>query len=699
MQWLTLRQLKSKNARIRKSAVEKLGESGDIAAIEPLTSCLLRDDEASVRCAAAHALGEFKDDRALTPLVMALSDDAPVVREVVISSLKKLGDLRAINSLVAALRDPNEQVRYRAAQALQILGWQPQSDDTGTTFFVALGQLEQAARMGSAAVEPLLVLLKDGAYQKRVAAVELLSQINDSRVVKPLVEALKDADSLVRTAAANALSRAGDARAVDPLLSVLNDADHNARAAAASALSKLGDDRVIGPLVKTLKDHHWEVRAAALEALGQLRDRSSVEAVIALLRDPDKEVRQNAAEALGNLGDDRAVEALVLTLKDEQSAVRQAAARALRRVEPYWERSEAARRALPEIRAALRDKDYAVQVAAAEILKALGEAPMIERQLATVMDGTRHKRHTAADVLLSLLEDYDPDLRQAAAESLGRIGDPRAVEPLVRTLDDASPWVRKSAAKSLESLRWQPADAAQRARQLVVQEKWDDAVAFGEMAVPPLVTSLSSGDSQTRLAAVGALAQLRDPSSADAIAALLRDKHGPVRQAAAEALKQLGAELSDPDLSALAAIALRDWQAAADQGAAAVEPLIALLVERNDEPEIIEAAGQTLSFISDPGVAELLLAHVQDGRVSAAVATALEQALQQNPSEIPASALQQIAVLPNPQQFTYQREAGQGTYRRVGDAEVECSALRQLAEEELRRRDAEPRDGDGAIAR
>jgi HEAT repeat protein len=698
MLWLTLKQLKSKSARIRKSAVHKLRDSGDAAVIEPLSQCL-RDEESAVRRAAAEALGEFKDERALTPLLTALSDDAPTVREAAVNSLRKVGDVRATNSLTAALRDPNINVRYRAAQALKTLGWQPGSDDTGTTFLVALGELEGAARMGSAAVDPLLALLKDGAYQKRVAAVELLSQINDARVVKPLLDALKDADSIVRTAAASALSQVGDARAVDPLLAVLRDTDHNARAAAAAALGKLGDERVIEPLIRTLKDRHWEVRAAALETLGQLRNRRSVEAVVALLRDPDKEVRQNAAEALGNLGDDRTVEALVLTLKDEESAVRQAAARALRRVEPYWERSEAARRALPEIRAALEDKDYAVQVAAAEILKALGEAPAVERQLTTVSDGARHKRHNAADVLLSLLEDYDPDLRQAAAESLGRIGDARAVEPLVRTLDDASPWVRKSAARSLESLRWQPADAAQRARQLVVQERWDDAVALGEMAVPPLVTSLSSGDSQTRQAAISALAQLQDPSSADAVAALLRDKHRPVRQAAAEALKQLGAELSDPDLSAIAAIALHDWQTAADQGAAAVEPLIALLAERNDEPEVIEAAGQTLSFISDPGVAELLLSHVQDSRVSAAVATALEQALQQNPSLVPASALEQIAVLPNPQQFTYQHEAGQGSYRRIGTAEVDCSALRKLAEEELRRRAAEPHDGDGAIAR
>jgi HEAT repeat protein len=697
MQWLTLKHLKSKSARTRKSAVQKLGASGDEAVIEPLSQCL-QDEETAVRSAAAEALGEFKDERALTSLRTALIDDAPAVREAAVNSLRKIGDSRATQSLVAVLRDPNANVRYRAAQALKSLGWQPENDDTGTTFFVALGELEKAARMGSAAVEPLLALLKDAAYQTRVATVGLLSGIDDSRVVKPLVEALKDGDSLVRTAAANALSQVGDARAVDPLLAVLKDADQNVRAAAAFALSKLGDVRAIAPLIKTLKDRHWEVRAAALEALGKLRDRSSVEAVIALLRDPDKEVRQNAADALGDLGDDRAVEALVLALIDDQSAVRQSAARALRRVEPYWERSEAAQRALPEIRTALQDKDYAVQVAAAEILKTLGEAPAAEKVLTTVSDGARHKRHNATDVFLSLLEDCDPDLRQAATESLGRIGDARAVEPLVRTLDDSSQWVRKSAAKSLESLRWQPADAAQRARQLVVQEKWNDAVALGEAAVPPLVNSLASGDSRTRLAVIDALAQIRDPASAEAIAALLQDKNKAIRRAAADALNQLGAELPDPGLKAIAAIALHDWQITADQGAAAVEPLIALLAERDEEPEVLEAAGQTLSFIDDPQAVDLLLAHVQNGKVAAVVVTALGQALQQNATQISEWALQQLAALANPQQFTYQYDDAQGSYARDGAAEVDCIMLRQLAEEELMRRGAGPPEIEGATA-
>ena len=56
------------------------------------------------------------------------------------------------------------------------------------------------------------------------------------------------------------------------------------------------------------------------------------------------------------------------------------------------------------------------------------------------------------DALIAALKDADPGVRQAAAESLGRIGDARALEPLSGLLGDGNVEVRKSAVEALGNL-------------------------------------------------------------------------------------------------------------------------------------------------------------------------------------------------------------------------------------------------------
>ncbi len=57
--------------------------------------------------------------------------------------------------------------------------------------------------------------------------------------------------------------------------------------------------------------------------------------------------------------------------------------------------------------------------------------------------------------MIEALKDEDPEVREAAAENLGDIGDPRAIVPLVEALDDEDPDVRSEAYRALEKLGWQ----------------------------------------------------------------------------------------------------------------------------------------------------------------------------------------------------------------------------------------------------
>jgi HEAT repeat protein len=69
--------------------------------------------------------------------------------------------------------------------------------------------------------------------------------------------------------------------------------------------------------------------------------------------------------------------------------------------------------------------------------------------------------------LIAALKDKDSDVRKAAAEALGKIGDPRAVEPLIAALKDAEWHVRKAAAKALVSL-YRNASLSETAKQTIL---------------------------------------------------------------------------------------------------------------------------------------------------------------------------------------------------------------------------------------
>ncbi|MCX8067326.1 MAG: HEAT repeat domain-containing protein, partial [Anaerolineae bacterium] len=124
----------------------------------------------------------------------------------------------------------------------------------------------------------------------------------------------------------------------------------------------------------------------------------------------------------------------------------------------------------------------------------------------------------------------DADVRRAAAEALGRIGDPRAVPGLLKALRDADAEVRWAAAEALGRV--------------------------GAPAVPGLLEVLRDADAGVRRAAAEALGRIGDPQAIPGLLEALRDADPRVRRAAAEALGRIGA----PALpSLLEALRDADW--------------------------------------------------------------------------------------------------------------------------------------------
>ena len=451
MQWWTRQQLRSKSSETRRQAIEKLASDVTDEGMDYLFSTL-QDDDASVRLAVVQALGRLKDSRCLPSLIQAMRDPNAEVREAVVAALMQVGDATCLEVLVGALKDLSSAVRRRAAKALDFLGWKPANDSQRVLRLVALGEFLKAAGIGVLAVEPLLGVLQDPQCPNRRNVVEALSQIGDERVLKPLLGALKDLDWQVRVAAVEALGAIRDPRSVEPLNLALKDQDPAVRAAVADALGKLSDNGSLARLTTSLKDSNWCVRKAAVEALGKLKDSRGVEPLTSLLKDSDRDVREAVVEALGQIRHKSAVEFLVAALTDSQSSIRHAALGVLKRIEPDWPESEAAQRAIPALKTALSSKEYWVRQAAADTLSKINAMPMAEPSLSAFTDPVYYKRTATLQALVQALGDWDRDLRQAAAEALGRLADSRAAEALSEALNDADAWVRHSADEALSRL-------------------------------------------------------------------------------------------------------------------------------------------------------------------------------------------------------------------------------------------------------
>ena len=426
----------------------------------------LRCRIARIRLKTVEKLATRKGQEAVKFLAPMLADTDLEVRKAVVQALSGSQDRLAVASLVNALRDSDREIRWRAAKALEAAGWQPASDEQSVWRAVAQGEFFKAADFGAVAVERLVAELEDPHSPSRREVADSLGQIGDARAIRPLLAAVSDPDPNIRVAAVDALNGFSDSDVVAGLIHALKDPIKHVRAVAAAALGKAGDATAVEPLLAVLTDEDWAVRKATGEALARLRDKRAVEPKLGLLNDADQDVRETAVHALGEIRDRSAVGSLVNALVDSQLSVRTLAAGALCKIDPKWEKSEQALRAIPRLKVALRSNDYWVRQSASEVLAKLDKSHIPAPQLDETDANTtaiRVRQQVALGVLVKALSDHDPILRLAASEALGRAADRRLIPPLVGALADPKPWVRHAAAIALDKLNWTPADDSEQA--------------------------------------------------------------------------------------------------------------------------------------------------------------------------------------------------------------------------------------------
>ncbi len=461
------REFASGDARQRRDVVRLMAGYGASEVREPLLRAL-EDPDLEVRREAAVSAGRVQLRDAVPLLQEWLDDPEPDVRSVAATALGEIGDPRPIPDLVRALGDQNTAVRRAAVGALLRTG-----DESVTT--------------------PILGRLDDEDPEVRIDAAQALGQLGDPRAVVSLVGRARDESADVRQAVYAALGSLGDARAVSALVQALRDDAQPAQLTAIGALGRLGAARAVAPLRSLATGADARVSRAVIAALGAIGTDDALEAVAEAMG--RSELRETAADVLAGHESDTLTAQLGTQLArtrepGQVTALATAIARRLARApeasvaEPLLQALVAERGdASPLLEGLARSGDAEVVVpilehlvaaastgqptdaalnalglyldlhpadgrAADPLLAILGEVPPNQRVHVVTLLG-RVQAARALPNIRPLLEHPEADLRRAAAQAIGAIGDPEGSDALFPLLRDDDPQLRMIAARAL----------------------------------------------------------------------------------------------------------------------------------------------------------------------------------------------------------------------------------------------------------
>jgi len=486
---LLLMYLKDENRDIREGIVWVLGELKSKEAVEPLIAVLKTDDDWIVRSYAAISLGEIGDPRAVQPLVDVLNSTS--IANVMASSsaagaLGEIGDDSATLPLISALKDVS--VRASAIDALGKIGnpvaipflWEifiAESDleiiektsvslvwlrEGEEKYIEDLGSANPEIRKkaeeillstGGSSLEILIEALKNNNHSVRIGSARILGQLGDSSAVGPLCIALeneddprlkkelkeiinnlqssvkqwvKDLDSSdldKRQTAIDALT-AMDKKAVLPLVSALKESETTKIPSIVEILGNIGDPRAVKPLIELLSQNEPLLRYLTIEALFKIGDKDTL---IRCIDHEDPLVRSGICEVLGALNAEEAIDLLLERLeKDDSEDVKRSASMAISYISSP---------------SSVDPLIYMVYY---------GDNNTVMYSIQTLGD---MKVEESLEALIASLYHYDPLVRAAAAEAMGKIGSPKVIPGLKEALlGEENVYVRENLEEAIEKI-------------------------------------------------------------------------------------------------------------------------------------------------------------------------------------------------------------------------------------------------------
>jgi HEAT repeat protein len=567
------------------------------------------------------------DNRDRESVLRDLVDEDEEVRRLAVERVAALPIDEAIRRLVERIGDSSWRVRKAAVERL-----------------VACSETTQV-------VDALIEALGDGENTgRRNAAVEALVDCG-SRAVPQLVAAMESLDSDVRKLVVDALAGIGDPRSAPALIEMLGDRDANVRAAVCDALGAIdgGDAARALQQVAVREGEEQLVRFSALHAMAALEVPVRARDISPVLNDPV--LRPAGLALLGRVADDEAEKVLLKALGSHSRSVREAAIGSLLRtlsgvdgaqsdalvariceaaqaspfvvgsaVDRLSEANLPTRLMLVQFLGLVRAQEAVVpmllaaqdealsQIALAN-LESLGE--LAERAIEAAWSELDSNARTEACVLfgrmggeasaarlLAAIEDPSPELRNAAAKSIGQRGLTGALPLLLHRLESAAEDDDFESEEEIALLT--------EALIGLVKSKPDSDPEITEQAISLLTSSLEGAAEAVRLAIATVIGRIGRHHDAQVVEFLLKDPSPLVRRAAVDALARLdpGAAAESLRLALADEASMVRIAAAGALGASPNEGVIEVLrcLADDEDPEVRAAALRSvgLRFVASP---------------------------------------------------------------------------------------------------
>ena len=418
------------DVEVRQMAAFALGLIGDASAVDPLRLAVA-DPVPLVAGRAAEALG-LLNDTASAPIIGKMvaahaTAAAAVAPDDVRAEINAQADafrlgvyalarLKNYDALAASVLTPDGQSRIqwwpvayalqriedkRALPALLALA---RSDSTYTQTFAVKG----LGGIRDAAAVPLILPFIDASRATSgvtIEAIRAIGRIRDARGEPVLTKLLytRGLNPMVRSEVLLALGESEASVNMDAFVDFMGDPVPTVRLAALQGFAKRDDDSFLAVLSGLDPDQHWVVRAGLATLLGSKEADRALPRLTPMLADADARVIPSVLTAMTKLKAPNFGKILIDHLAKDDVGIRAAAAANIGELKPEggvdalmaaYKRGEAdlvfdtraaaldalakygAAAAVPTLRVALGDKDWAVRVKAAELLKTLD--PTIE---------------------------------------------------------------------------------------------------------------------------------------------------------------------------------------------------------------------------------------------------------------------------------------------------------------------------------
>lgn len=337
-----------------------------------------------------------------------------------------------------------------------------------------------------------------------------------------VLEALRDGRPEIVIAAMKASSKTDSEEAVKMIVAYLDSPNGILRHEALHALNGRNLHFVKEALCEFLKkEEDSSLVATAVMVIGNFKSSEFVPLLKAFLEYRDDRVRANAVEALGYINGAEITQLLKALVQDSNNRVRANAIKAL------WEKG--IRFGLNNLADELRSPNTRKRASTAYIL---GEI----------------KEDRSLELLVGLLDDISPTVRNRAVLSIEKIGSPNIIARLIEAfIREEEPVIRETMVAVAIRLSIDIAmtrltekftkEENSRNRAMII--RCVGLVAISQ-TLPLLAMGLRDPDSRVRANAVEAIGLLNDAQAVELLLPLLNDQNNRVRSNAATALWKLG---------------------------------------------------------------------------------------------------------------------------------------------------------------